>query len=258
MRPLAPAVSLGSRRRLCRAGPDRPAVAIGFLLAVSSRPPSQRGDSAPGTQPYLMSPKPPHFPTRAKHVVFLFMNGAPSQVDTFDRKPALEKYHGSPYRGSTAVGSNGRPVGHLMRSPFPFARHGQSGLRDQQPVPAHGPIRGRFVRDPLDVHRYGRACLRLPADEHGQRRDRQAEPGVVAELWPGDRERELAQLRGHDRSPRRPDFRRIQLGCGVHAGRLSGHAVPRQGLTASRPRHARGHERSFATARDRPHSGSQP
>ena len=54
-----------------------------------------QGD-APGSQPYVMAPKPPHFPTRARHVVFLFMNGAPSQVDTFDHKPALEKYHGSP------------------------------------------------------------------------------------------------------------------------------------------------------------------
>src|SRR5207237_552682 len=51
-----------------------------------------------------------------------------SQVDTFDPKPALAKFHGSPYQGGTPVGSNGRPVGHLMRSPFPFKKHGQSGL----------------------------------------------------------------------------------------------------------------------------------
>src|SRR5277367_3397343 len=62
---------------------------------------AQAAEPAATAQPYLMSPKPPHFPTKAKHVVFLFMNGAPSQVDTFDPKPALEKYHGSPYRGST-------------------------------------------------------------------------------------------------------------------------------------------------------------
>ena len=37
----------------------------------------------------LLSPKAPHFPTRAKHVVFLFMNGGPSHVDLFDPKPAL-------------------------------------------------------------------------------------------------------------------------------------------------------------------------
>ena len=60
----------------------------------------------------------PHFPAKAKHVVFLFMNGAPSQVDTFDPKPALTKYNGTPYKGDMVVGSNNRPIGHLMQSPF--------------------------------------------------------------------------------------------------------------------------------------------
>ena len=72
--------------------------------------------------------KSPHFPAKAKHCVFLFMNGGPSQVDTFDPKPALAKYHGQPYTGDAKVGSNGRAVGHLMQSPFAFAKHGQSGL----------------------------------------------------------------------------------------------------------------------------------
>jgi hypothetical protein len=72
--------------------------------------------------------KAPHFAAKAKRVVFLFMNGAPSQVDTFDPKPALAKYHGSAYKGKTPVGSNNRPIGHLMKSPFPFTKHGQSGL----------------------------------------------------------------------------------------------------------------------------------
>ncbi len=72
--------------------------------------------------------KQPHFPAKAKHVVFLFMNGAPSQVDTFDPKPALTKLNGTPYKGDLTVGSNSRPVGYLMQSPFEFKRHGQSGL----------------------------------------------------------------------------------------------------------------------------------
>jgi hypothetical protein len=69
-----------------------------------------------------------HFPAKAKRCVFLFMNGAPSQVDTFDPKPALDRHHGQPYKGALAVGSNGRPIGYLMKSPFPFKQHGQSGL----------------------------------------------------------------------------------------------------------------------------------
>src|SRR6187200_2081601 len=63
-------------------------------------------------------PRQPHFPARAKRVIFLFMSGGPSQVDTFDYKPALTKFHDTAYRGSASVGSNGRPIGRLMQSPF--------------------------------------------------------------------------------------------------------------------------------------------
>src|SRR5437588_5613910 len=90
-----------------------------------------------------LAAKPPHFPARAKHVVFLFMNGAPSHVDTFDPKPALAKFDGTPYLGHTPVGSNGRPVGRLMRSPFPFRKHGRSGLE----VSSLFPHTARFADD---------------------------------------------------------------------------------------------------------------
>ena len=70
----------------------------------------------------------PHFPARAKQVVFFFLNGGPSQVDTFDHKPALKKYAGKDYGDKLQIGSNGRPVGKLAPSPFPFRKHGQSGL----------------------------------------------------------------------------------------------------------------------------------
>lgn len=75
-----------------------------------------------------LAEKKPHFKPKAKHCIFLFMNGGPSQVDTFDPKPALDKYHSQPYSGDAKVGSNGRPVGHLMKSPFPFRKHGESSL----------------------------------------------------------------------------------------------------------------------------------
>jgi hypothetical protein len=75
-----------------------------------------------------MAPRSPHFPTQAKHCIFLFMNGAPSQVDTFDPKLALEKHAGKPYSGKAKVGSNGRPIGYLTPSFFEFKRHGNSGL----------------------------------------------------------------------------------------------------------------------------------
>ena len=51
----------------------------------------------------VLAPKPPHFPAKAKRAVFLFMNGAPSAIDTFDYKPALTRYNGTPYKGKLAV-----------------------------------------------------------------------------------------------------------------------------------------------------------
>jgi len=84
-------------------------------------PPAQRAR-------HPLAERQPHFPAKAKHAVFLFMNGGPSHVDTFDYKPALTRYHNTAYRGDTPVGSNGRPIGHLMQSPFPFRKYGRSGL----------------------------------------------------------------------------------------------------------------------------------
>src|SRR6516225_10133081 len=43
-----------------------------------------------------LAPKPPHFPAKAKHVIYLFMHGGPSHIDTFDPKPMLTKYDGKP------------------------------------------------------------------------------------------------------------------------------------------------------------------
>src|SRR5215217_6149176 len=76
-----------------------------------------------------------HHKPRAKHCIFLFMNGAPSQVDTFDPKPALAKHHGQPYQGKIKVGSNNRAVGYLMKSPFRFDKHGESGLEISELFP---------------------------------------------------------------------------------------------------------------------------
>jgi hypothetical protein len=75
-----------------------------------------------------LSPRPAHFPSKAKSVIWLFMNGGPSQVDTWDYKPELEKRHGQELKGfDKNTGFFTDQVGPLMRSPFKFKRHGQSG-----------------------------------------------------------------------------------------------------------------------------------
>ena len=68
----------------------------------------------------------PHFAPKAKHVIFLFMNGGVSQVDTFDPKPMLAKYDGQPLPGGEI--KTERKTGALMKSPFEFSHHGESGL----------------------------------------------------------------------------------------------------------------------------------
>lgn len=70
--------------------------------------------------------KPPHFQAKAQRVVHLFMNGGPSQVDTFDYKPALKKFHGQPMPAGNL--RTERLTGGLMQSPFRFRRRGDSGL----------------------------------------------------------------------------------------------------------------------------------
>src|SRR5438067_8387760 len=65
-------------------------------------------------------------PARAKRVIFLFMNGGLSQVDSFDPKPMLDKYHGQPWPGGTIATE--RKTGALMRSPFTFKKYGHVGM----------------------------------------------------------------------------------------------------------------------------------
>jgi hypothetical protein len=75
-----------------------------------------------------LAPKKPHFPTKAKSVIWLFMNGGPSHVDTWDYKPELEKRDGQELKGfDKNTGFFTDQVGPLMKSPFKFAKHGQSG-----------------------------------------------------------------------------------------------------------------------------------
>ena len=68
----------------------------------------------------------PHFPARAKRVIFLFMHGGPSQVDTFDYKPLLKRDHGKPlpFARPKVVSSE---TFNLLQSPWGFKQYGQSG-----------------------------------------------------------------------------------------------------------------------------------
>src|SRR5882724_2633745 len=76
----------------------------------------------------LLAAKPPHFTPRAKRVIFMFMAGAPSHVDTFDYKPRLQADNGKSVDGK----GKGRK---LLKSPFKFSQHGKSGLWFPETLP---------------------------------------------------------------------------------------------------------------------------
>lgn len=92
-------------------------LAIAQLLAAQAQ-----GDSAhSGTAARSLPP-------RAKRVICLFQHGGPSQMDLFDPKPELQKWHGKPYPGGDLEVHFDKQKGNVLGSPFSFAKHGECGM----------------------------------------------------------------------------------------------------------------------------------
>src|SRR5499426_1336677 len=120
------------REALCRIGSGFGMVAFAGMVGESLAR-AQAGVSAEASK----WPKGGvHHAARAKHVIFLFMNGGLSQVDSFDPKPMLEKYHGQPMPGGSIATE--RKTGALMKSPFAFKKYGQSGIEVSDLFPLVG------------------------------------------------------------------------------------------------------------------------
>jgi hypothetical protein len=99
--------------------------------------------------PNPLLPRPGHFPARAKSVIWLFMNGGQSQVDTFDYKPELARRDGQEFEGfDKNTGFFTNQVGPLMKSPFAFKQHGRSGAW----VSEIFPFLARHVDDLAFIH----------------------------------------------------------------------------------------------------------
>ena len=122
-------MSISSKQRfvsrrdfLFRAGEGIGGIALAYLLNQDGL----LGATADARSPF--APKPPHFKPRAKAVISLFMDGGVSHVDTWDPKPALEKFHGQPLpvKGEVQV-QQGFP-GPIMKSPYKFKQYGQAGI----------------------------------------------------------------------------------------------------------------------------------
>src|SRR5450432_55425 len=106
---------------LVRAAHGFGSIALASLLDLPARAAVQRVNP--------MAAKPPNFPAKAKSVIFLYMVGGPSHIDTFDPKPALEKYNGQPLPPSygTVVSQFTKGDTPLLQSPWKFQRYGQCG-----------------------------------------------------------------------------------------------------------------------------------
>jgi hypothetical protein len=79
----------------------------------------------PGASP--LAPHPPHFPPRVRHVIYLYMDGGPSQVDTFDPKPRLAAENGQPFKMRIEP-TQFNNIGTTLASPWPFRHYGESGI----------------------------------------------------------------------------------------------------------------------------------
>ncbi len=109
--------SISRRQMIQRAGAGFGSVALASMLA-------DEGYAAADP----LAPKGPHFRTKAKSVIWLFINGGPSHVDTWDYKPELERMDGKELEGfDKKTGFFANAVGPLMKSPFEFTPRGQCG-----------------------------------------------------------------------------------------------------------------------------------
>ena len=117
-------VPLTRRQMLHKCGMGFGAMALGGLL-------SDAAAAAMNSNP--LAPKPPQFAAKAKHVIHIFLNGGPSQVDTFDPKPMLAKYAGQPL--PTGNLATERQTGGAMPSPFKFAKYGECGMEVSEIFP---------------------------------------------------------------------------------------------------------------------------
>jgi hypothetical protein len=110
-------LGLTRRELLQRCGMGFGSLALGNLVG------------APKAVAASVDPLPPraaHFTAKAKHVIHIFLNGGPSHVDTWDPKPALQKYAGQALPGGTLPTE--RPTGAALPSPYKFRKYGQSGI----------------------------------------------------------------------------------------------------------------------------------
>ncbi len=112
---------ISRREMLLRCTAGFGALALTALMSERSYGERLRLDGGP------LAPKPPHYKPKARNVIFLYMDGGPSQVDTFDPKPRLDREHGQPIKMKVPR-TQFNNVGNVLKSPWKFRRYGESGI----------------------------------------------------------------------------------------------------------------------------------
>ena len=254
------------------------ATGIGTLALASLLDPRLLAGGRPRRSPRIAGrawSSPPHFAPRAKRIIYLYMAGGPSHLETFDHKPKLAEMHGQPMPESF---TKGQPIAQLQGQKLtcfapqhPFDKVRPVGPGDQRDLPAPGHGRRRHLHHPLDGDRGDQPRSGPHVHEHRHDDLGPAGDGLVAHLRPGQRERQPARLRRADldrassaRRSRSPRGSGTAASCPA-GSRASSSArkgdpvlyVGRPGGRHARPAARRGRRRA-AAQRDRERGGRRP
>jgi hypothetical protein len=120
---------LDRRRMLAHFANGFGMIALAGLLADQAT-----ASAAPPDELNPLAVRPPHYPAKAKRLIFLFMSGGPSHVDLFDPKPRLDRDNGKPLPFEQPKLVRTRTT-NLLRSPFKFRKHGHSGIEVSELLP---------------------------------------------------------------------------------------------------------------------------
>jgi hypothetical protein len=159
------APSVTRREMLLRSANGFGAVALAALLG-------DRAYGAPAAEPAAGSGV--HFPAKARNVIFLYMDGGPSQVDTFDPKPLLEKFNGrDPHEIFKVEPTQFNNVGKMLQSPWKFQQYGESGLPVSDLLPNVGTCADelaviRSMTSPFSEHTFANYFLHTGHGQQGR------------------------------------------------------------------------------------------
>ncbi|MCI0361301.1 MAG: DUF1501 domain-containing protein, partial [Planctomycetaceae bacterium] len=128
-----PKSALSRRDLLLRSGGTLGLVGLSSVLADAGLLAAAPEPRPIATNP--LAPKAPHYAPKATRLIFLFMNGGPSHVDTFDPKPELTRHAGETLPDSFTMKNSRRRNGKLLASPFKFDKYGQSGIEASELFP---------------------------------------------------------------------------------------------------------------------------